>query len=473
MFTSRKQSKKDSRMIEFILPLFGRFHPILVHLPIGILTFGIVLVFISRNDQTKYKDSIRLAFLLGGIFAVLSSISGFLQYQHEGFTWETVQFHFILGCATAIASFGLFYEMNRTSSSPKNLKLKSGGLFALMLFTGHLGGNITHGEEYLIEVLPPELQNLIGYEIEAEKGLVLPEQGWEELVYYDEVVQPILNQNCKSCHNPKNLKGELDLTSFDKLLEGGEDGSILTAGNPEESALYSRLVLPKEDEDHMPPKEKKQPEKEAIELIRAWIDLGATKSSKLGESSISPETLEPFFHRVEKSFYPEVAVEAASDESLSRLKSESFFAEKVSENSNWLMISCVNFQNFSNQDWSKLTEVKNQIVYLDFTGTQITDAILDSLNMLENLTVLKLNQTGISGKNLQVLNSNKNLKHLYLNKTRVDLPSIQVLNEHPILEKVFAFDTPLANNETKEKFNFILEIGKYQLPALPTDTIVY
>ena len=460
-------------MIEFILPLFGRFHPILVHLPIGILAFGIILVFLSEKGTSKHLDSIRLAFLLGGIFAVISSISGFLQYQYEGFTWETVQFHFFFGWATAIASFWLFYEVNKANSNPKNLKLKAAGLFGLMLFTGHLGGNITHGEEYLIEVLPPEMQSLIGYEIEPEKGLVLPEQGWEELAYYDQVVQPILNQNCKSCHNPKNLKGELDLTSFEKMLEGGEDGSILTAGNAKESALYSRLVLPKEDEDHMPPEEKRQPEKEAIELIRAWIDLGATKSAKLGESNIETETLEPFFHRVEKPFYPELAVDPATEESLSNLKSEGFFAEKVSETSNWLMISCVNFQSFSDQDWSKLGAVKNQIAYLDLTGTQVTDVILDSLNTLPNLTVLKLNQTGISGENLQVLNENKNLKHLYLNKTKVDLPSIQALKEHPLLEKVFAFDTPLAEKEVSEKFKFILETGNYELPALPTDTIVY
>jgi uncharacterized membrane protein len=460
-------------MIDFILPLFGRFHPILVHLPIGILAFGIILVFLSKKDSDKYLDSIRLAFLLGGIAAVLSSISGFLQYQHEGYTWDTVQFHLILGWSTVFASFWLFYEVNKSTSFPKNFKLKSAGLFGLMLITGHLGGNITHGEEYFIEVLPPEMQSILGYEIEPEKGLVLPEQGWEQLAYYDQVVQPILNQNCKSCHNPKNLKGELDLTSFEALMNGGEDGSILTSGNPDESALYSKLILPKEDDDHMPPKDKKQPEKEAIELIKAWIDLGGNTTSKLGDANINTEMLEPFFHRVEKPFYPEVNVEKASEESLGQLKSEGFFAEPISENSNWLMISCVNFQGFGDKDWSKLNPIKNQIVYLDLTGTQISDQILDSLYTLPNLTVLKLNQTGITGSKLQTMNSNQYLKHLYINKTQVETEDIKILNNHPSLEKVFAFDTPISEAEISEKFNFYLEIGNYTLPALPTDTIEY
>ncbi|MEN2283193.1 c-type cytochrome domain-containing protein [Algoriphagus sp. SE2] len=460
-------------MIDFILPLFGRFHPILVHLPIGILTFGIILVFLSKKGSIQYLDSIRLAFLLGGVTAVLSSISGFLQYQNEGFSWDTVQFHLIFGWATVFASFWLFHEINKSTSFPKNFKVKSAGLFGLMLITGHLGGNITHGEEYLIEVLPTEMQKILGYEIEPEKGLVLPEQGWEQLAYYDQVVQPIINQNCKSCHNPKNLKGELDLTSYEALMNGGEDGSILTGGNPDASPLYSKLILPKEDDEHMPPKDKKQPEKEAIELIKAWIELGGNITSKLGEANIKAETLEPFFHRVEKPFYPEVSVEPASLESLAQLKSEGFFAEPVSESSNWLMISCVNFQGFADTDWSKLNPIKNQIVYLDLTGTQVSDRILDSLQTLPNLTVLKLNQTGISGSTLETLNSNQYLKHLYINKTQVETDGIKILNNHPSLEKIFAFDTPISEAEIQENFSFYLEIGKYKLPALPTDTIEY
>ncbi|WP_296704521.1 c-type cytochrome domain-containing protein [Algoriphagus sp.] len=460
-------------MIDFILPLFGRFHPILVHLPIGILAFGIILVFLSKKGSTQYLESIRLAFLLGGVAAVFSSISGFLQYQNEGFSWDTVQFHLIFGWATVLASFWLYYEAKKSTSFPEKFKLKSSGLFALMLFTGHLGGNITHGEEYLIEVLPPELQSLLGFEKEPEKGLVLPEQGWEQLAYYDQVIQPIINQNCKSCHNPKNLKGELDLTSYEALIKGGEDGSILTSGNADQSALYSRLILPKDDEDHMPPKEKRQPEKEAIELIKAWVELGGNTSSKLGDANIKMEILEPFFHRMEKPFYPEISVEKVSDESMAQLKSEGFFAELTSENSNWLTVSCINFQDFKDQNWTLLNPIKNQLVYLDLSGTQITDQILDSLQTLPNLTVLKLNRTAISGSKLEGLNSLKHLKHLYINKTQIETDGIKSLDNHPSLEKVFAYDTPISEAEMKENFSFYLEIGNYKLPALPTDTIEY
>jgi hypothetical protein len=71
------------------------------------------------------------------------------------------------------------------------------------------------------------------------------------------------------------------------------------------------------------------------------------------------------------------------------------------------------------------------------------------------------------------MNSNQYLKHLYINKTQVETEDIKILNNHPSLEKVFAFDTPISEAEISEKFNFYLEIGKYTLPALPTDTIEY
>lgn len=460
-------------MIQFVFPLFGRFHPILVHLPIGILLFGIILVFLSRKGQNTHLASIRLAFLLGGMAGVLSSVSGFLQYRYEGFTWDSVQFHFFLGLATTATAFWLYYELGKKEDFPSFFKAKSAALVALLMFTGHLGGNITHGETYLIEPLPAGMQQLLGYETGENTGPKLPAEGWEELAYYEHVVQPILNQNCKSCHNAKNHKGELDLSSYEALLQGGEDGSILSGGDAEASALFARLVLPKEDEDHMPPKDKRQLQKEEIELIRAWIALGGKTESKLGEADISVETLEPFMEKTEAPFYPSAEVPPLTDETLKKLKTDGFFAETVDKESAWLMVSCVNYGQFADANWTKLKPASDQIAYLDLSGTQVTDQILDSIQSLPNLTVLKLNETGISGEKLSALQSNPNLKNLYLNKTQVNLSQLKALQNHPNLAKVFVFDTPASADEADGTFSFLLEKGNYRLPPLPTDTIVY
>lgn len=457
----------------FIFPLLGRLHPLLVHLPIGILIFGILLIFWQKKGSTAFNPVIRLAFLLGAISATLAGISGFFQYQFEGFAWNSVQNHLIAGVITVIGSFYLFTRIKDETIFTSTIKLQVLALFFVLTVTGHLGGNISRGEEYLIEVLPAEIQAWTGHEAAPEKPLEIPEQGWEELVFYGEVVQPILNQNCKSCHNPRNLKGEFNLTTFEELLKGGENGEVLKAGNPELSALFAKMILPLEDEDHMPPKEKRQPSKEEIELIKSWIASGASQNTTLGQAEVNEKLLEPFFHKEEIPFYPLTEVSTIPPDTLSKLRKAGLFAENVLQGSSWLKVSCINFPDFTNEDWILLKSVKDQIAYLDLSGTQVTEGILDSITGLSNLTVLKLNQTTLSGAQLGALSGCKNLKLLYLNSTQTSIENLSALNQHPNLQKVFAYQTPAGQSSNPGKLSFQLEIGNYTLPKIPADTIVY
>ncbi|PZX61095.1 putative membrane protein [Algoriphagus ratkowskyi] len=460
-------------MINFILPLFGRFHPVLVHLPIGFLVFGVILIFLFGKKYETYSQIIQLAFLLGGISALLASLSGFLHYQNEGYTWDTVKFHLILGILTTLLSCGLWYHLKKAVLTPVHLRIKGAVLLTIIMLTGHLGGNITHGEGYFTEVLPPELQSLLGVEFSNTEPLELPYENWEEIEFYTGAIQPILDQNCISCHNPKKLKGELDLSSFKAIQKGGEEGKILVAKNFEESALFTRLVLPEDHEDHMPPKDKRQPRKEEIALIKAWIETGASDKAKLGESKITERLIEPFFKKNEKPFYPTVEISMLPLDSIAKLRDHGFFAEVIKEGSPFLSISCVNFPEFSDSDWYLLQAAKDQIVYLDFTETEITDAIVEKIAMLPNLTVLKLSKTAVSGAGFEKLVSNKNLKLLYINDTKVGFEKLGALDGHPTLEKIFAFNTSAADSGNYSQFSFHLETGNLNLPPLATDTIVY
>lgn len=462
-------------MTEFVLPFLGRMHPVLVHLPIGILLFGILLCFFPQKEKNALLPSIRLAFLIGGIAALLAGVSGFLQYQWEGFAWEDVHLHLFGGVITAVGSFGV-YALVKNAEVTTKIRVLALVLGLILGITGHWGGNLTHGEGYFTEVLPADFQSLFGVAVQPELGPQLTEETWENAQLYADVIQPILNKNCKSCHNPRNRKGALDLSSLAALRKGGEEGLVLTAGDATHSALFARLLLPKEDEKHMPPAEKNQPSKEEIALIESWIKGGAKESGTLAAAGISKNQIERFILKNEIPFYPTLALAPLAADSLEGLKEAGLFAEAVESGSGLLKVSCINLPSFQDSDWKLLESVKSRIAYLDLSGTQVTDAVVEQLSALPNLTVLKLNSTGVAGNSLKKLATLNNLKLLYLNKTGVNLSQLQALSSSKSLQKVFAFDTPVSlelATSGKVGFPFILEAGSYSLPKLATDTIVY
>jgi len=92
-------------------------------------------------------------------------------------------------------------------------------------------------------------------------------------------VRSILSSKCFACHggDAKKIKGELDLTSRDGLLKGGEsEESSLVPGDPLNSPLY--LAVTREHEDDwsvMPPKENDKLSEVQISALKRWIELGA------------------------------------------------------------------------------------------------------------------------------------------------------------------------------------------------------
>jgi hypothetical protein len=98
-------------------------------------------------------------------------------------------------------------------------------------------------------------------------------------VTYEDDVLPIFRQKCFSCHDADKKKGDLDLTNYSSLMQGGGSGEVVEAGDSANSYLY--MVISHETEPYMPPEQPKLPD-EMVETIRKWIDGGVleSKSSK-------------------------------------------------------------------------------------------------------------------------------------------------------------------------------------------------
>jgi len=83
--------------------------------------------------------------------------------------------------------------------------------------------------------------------------------------YYQEI-QPIFNQYCTSCHIGNFSSGGLELTNYEKLMEGGDSGSVVIPGDYENSLLWIMT-----ESGYMPLYEPDL-SNDNINLIQDWIE---------------------------------------------------------------------------------------------------------------------------------------------------------------------------------------------------------
>ncbi len=97
-------------------------------------------------------------------------------------------------------------------------------------------------------------------------------------------IAPILVGNCIGCHNPKDKdrRAGLDMTTFNGLRQGSQNGQVIVAGKPEESPLI--LHVKGEEPPKMPPGQRNLAP-ETIAKIEEWVKQGA-----LLDSGVDPAT---------------------------------------------------------------------------------------------------------------------------------------------------------------------------------------
>lgn len=97
-------------------------------------------------------------------------------------------------------------------------------------------------------------------------------QTGDDIPSYYRDVWPVIQQRCQGCHQPAQLGGELNLTSFEGLAAGGMSGPAFVAGKPDESRMLR--MLRGEIEPAMPMRAEPLAEAE-IAAISDWIAAGA------------------------------------------------------------------------------------------------------------------------------------------------------------------------------------------------------
>lgn len=88
-------------------------------------------------------------------------------------------------------------------------------------------------------------------------------------VSFTKDVMPILQANCVKCHGVEKVSRGLDLTTFEKMMNGSIKGPVVVPGNSEKSNLFTMVAQGKM------PKQGQKLSAAQLELLKSWIDAGA------------------------------------------------------------------------------------------------------------------------------------------------------------------------------------------------------
>ena len=264
---------------EFIL-FIGRFHPLLVHLPIGIIFLLAVLEATALLPRFKAAAaSAGFILALATPLAVVTAVCGWFLSFAGGYDKQLLAWHQWLGAATAAAAVLAAVLFWRRRFTTYRIVLFSAA--ALLMATGHLGGSLTHGSDYLTRYAPPALKKLLGLPSVKKPAVRHSESELRQLPVFAGVIEPVLENKCVVCHGPEKSKAKLRLDSFSAVQAGSENGAILKPGNAAGSPLVQRLLLPVGHDDHMPPDGKPQLTAAEIQLLQWWINAGTPETNVL------------------------------------------------------------------------------------------------------------------------------------------------------------------------------------------------
>ena len=430
---------------------FGRFHPLVVHLPIGFLLLAAVFEWLSRKSKYHYlKQAVPITLLLGAISAILSVLLGLLIAGDKGYDEGSLFWHRWLGILVAAISVALWLlKAGYFKAPPKTDVLLFVAVILLISFTGHLGGELTHGEGYLTQYAPTFVKRLAGNDQSEGSYLSdLPAHPDSVKVFAD-MISPMLTLNCMPCHNESQKKGGLALHTYQAMVEGGESGPSVVAGKPLASELFKRITLPTDHAKFMPLKKKPLSFSE-VSLIEWWIAAGAPAESTLSDMDV-PEPVSDLLMRdfnydiTPKPYYEITTVAAVSDEKLAEPGAEGLIIRKLSEKNNYLDVSVLpSVTEITAAQLDALAALKENITWLNLNGKIKDPALVQKLAQFENLTRLNIGNNPIKDEHITSLTSLTHLEALNLYGTEITDQSLDALTAMNSLRKLYLWQTKIS-----------------------------
>ncbi|MFK7921924.1 MAG: c-type cytochrome domain-containing protein [Bacteroidia bacterium] len=423
----------------------GHLHPLLVHFPIVLIILPLLLEGLIRIK--KWDLDVRLMPLLltlAILSATASALAGFGLYYEGTYIGERIHDHLWAGImlALTINFCGFAFHL-------KWSKLFMGGLVLanlLLIYTGHLGGTLTHGEDYLSDLLPAW----------DEPTAPVEQKPLAELNVFDDIVMAVFEAKCLTCHNSQKAKGKLVMSSWEDLMRGGESGdSMIVKKSWQSGSIHQRISLPMDDEAHMPPKGKTQLSADEQMLLTWWLKSGGQAEQLVGtlpqgdSIQLALDSYLPKLARRQKSVLrSRQERDELAAELIPHVEALGFAVELDPAADSMLFALSMQLPAVRITDATlvELLPYADAFSKISLVSAEITDEGLYTLSQMSQVRHLYLNKSCIKGEGLAYLTRLEQLETLNLSDTFVDDKEVLHLLEMPSLKQVYLYHAEVSLN---------------------------
>jgi uncharacterized membrane protein len=434
-----------------ISQFLGRLHPLIVHLPIGILFVILLFELLAYKSRYNYlRDAIPLLSWLLFASTLFAAIFGYILSLDGDYPGTLVSKHQWAGIILCLMALGMALLQSDRFQQKRRLPVvvqTSLWVVIAMLtsFTGHQGGSLTHGEDYL------SLQVL------REQKRPKPDSV-EAALLYEDVIQPLLIRRCGQCHNEGKKKGQLSVSILAKLLKGGKTGPALVPGEPEKSELIHRIKLDPSDEKFMPTDGKTPLTAEETILLIWWVkEAGAAEGKSLTSLAVSPEIRSIVAKQLgmdegngvnainettgQLNIPTGLAIKADST-AIRQLKAAGFMVRLLLREPQLLDIT---LPEGTSVDWKTIQEplakVSKHTIWLNLAGNNLSEKELQILSQFTNLEKLRLDKNPVSDELLPLLESLQRLEAINLIGTHISKAGLARLKSAGIIKRVYYWES--------------------------------
>ena len=429
----------------------GRFHPLLVHLPIGFLILAILIEIYCSIFRIRINQSIiNFTWFVAFFSSVLTTILGLLIAETGHYIDENLFMHKIFGLSlTGITFISWFLRLsifsNLFSSSLKTLSNVI--VVVLLTLTGHYGGNLTHGETYLVDYAPEQIKELV---VNKNKNIELE---IDSVKIYNDLIQPIFNQKCVSCHNKEISRGNLNMDSYSNLLKGGSSGNPINKSDPRKSLLIKRITMPTSELKYMPP-DGEPVSFDEIKTLIWWINNFDKSNENLASLKVEDdikESLEILYslNFKEKQWFEKIVVEKLDESLIQNIDNTTFQIKYISDDKKFLSVKYLK-KNASINDIEKLQKISSNITYLTAKSSNLSNDIIKSISNFKNIVKLEIQDNNIDDESIEILQSLNNLEILNIHNTKITNRAIESLKNFKNLKRAYVWGTSISKNEVDD-----------------------